>query len=344
VLDAIRAVALGRRPLSPEEARAGLRRAATAAVSSRVAADSDPEFATQCLSIRQGSAGYEYAGDLGAVGEVVYAIAIQLERAPDRFVGVVAQFIRTAAPAAVAQLLPAIRRVGPGLPDDVLIALRDRLRVTDAGRSFEPAVLQVLAEVSPSTLVEALGESVDGWMPQARAALAEVLERVGPITDQLSIRRLKLLTRLAGDGLYAVRRNAYRTLAAVDPDRFAALLASWSAVPGPEGEGLRRRSAEGAGWLPDLPTDGPVVNLVWDIESSVREAYSRAMTEREERRIAAEYEAHVLSVRAPSQVVEKWRYGAALGSFGDDRTVERLDAGDRVELPPAVRFWLERVP
>jgi hypothetical protein len=343
VLDSIRLVALGRHPLTAEELRADLRRAAIAVVSSRVAADSDPEFATQCLSVRQGTAGYEYAGDPGAVGQVVYAIALQFERAPDRFVGIVASFVRTAPPAAVAQLLPAIRRIGSELSDAVRAALSDRVRLMASGRTFEPAVLQGLADISPPTLVETMDASVDGWMPQARAAVAEVLERVGPSAEPFATRRFELLVRLAGDGLYAVRRNAYRALAAVDPDRFAALLASWAAVSGPEGEGLRRRSAEGAGWLPELPSGGRIESLAWDVEPSVREAYARAATEGEERRIAVKYEAHVLSVRDPSQVVAAWRYGAALGRFGDDRTVESLDAGDRPDLPPAVRYWFERV-
>ena len=343
VLGEIRRVAAGARPLSPDELKAGLRRAAVVAASSRVSLDTDPRFPAECLGLTPGRGGFEYPGEVREAGAVVYALGLQFERAPAVFAPAVARIIRAAQPAAVAQLMPAVRRVGSGLPEDVRTALAERVRGMDEGRSFEPSVLRALADASPATIVEALGQATDRWLPQARADLAEVLERMGSGVERLTARRFEALVRLAGDGLYAVRRNAYRALAAVDPEGFAGLLASWAAVPGATGEGLRRRAAEGAGWLPAVPIGSPIGALVWDTELSVREAYARSAAERDERRAAVEYESHVLAARDQAGVLRGWRYGAALGRVGDDRTVERLDPDDHIDLAPAVRFWLDRV-
>jgi hypothetical protein len=65
--------------------------------------------------------------------------------------------------------------------------------------------------------------------------------------------------------------------------------------------------------------------------------------DRREAEWAESYTALVLSAATPADVVRLWRYGSALAPLGDDRTVERLRERADKNLPPSVRFWLDRI-
>src|SRR5262249_32423648 len=228
-------------------------------------------------------------------------------------------------------------------PVVVLDALVARLRRADSGWVAEPPVLQTLAEVAPDRLVADGCPNVAAWLPQARADLAEALGRLGSLTEGLSHARFEVLTRLAGDGIYAVRRAAYRAAAGFDEDRFAALALSWAQWREPGRQGPRRYAAECAGWFSPTVAEEHFAPLGWDQEPAVREAYARSLRERDDPLAARECEVRVLEVRDPAGVVRNWRHGIGLSRVGDDSTIRRL--ADRLGdgLPPSVRYWLTRV-
>lgn len=105
-------------------------------------------------------------------------------------------------------------------------------------------------------------------MPQARAARAETLAGMGGLEEPLSARRFELLVQLAGDGLYAVRRAAYRALSECEQARFAAHLTSWAVARSVSDGSLQRRASGGCGWLPETAVEGPLAALAWDPEGS----------------------------------------------------------------------------
>ena len=270
------------------------------------------------------------------------AVGLLFGRDPDRFAGAVANVLRQANPPAASPALWAVRRTGHRIPI-VEEALLERVSMMDDGRVSDPQVLEVAAAIIPEKLLSRGWEKLEQWIPQARAALAVTLASIGHLEEALAERRFELLVRLAGDGLHAVRRAAYRSLARCEEVRFAALLASWAVAHFRGGEAVRRRASEGCGWLPEAPVEGPLAALAWDPEESVRESFVQASAERDERRLAKMYGTSVLAVAKPEDVFRLWRYGAALGQVGDDHSVELLERKLGNDLAPSVRFWLKRV-
>jgi len=142
-----------------------------------------------------------------------------------------------------------------------------------------------------------------------------------------------------GDGLYAVRRAAYRAAATCAPDNLASLTQGWAWRRPRNGDGPRRRAAECAGWFAVQPA--PIAALARDAEPT--KAYRQSIRQAPERALSRGYESRVLAVAAPDHVIKEWRYGVALGSVGADGTFWRLDSRIKEDLPPAVRMWLPRV-
>jgi hypothetical protein len=184
---------------------------------------------------------------------------------------------------------------------------------------------------------------MSAWLPQARADLADTLGGLGTLPEGPANARFELLSRLAGDGIYAVRRAAYRAAARCDASRFIGLAQSWAKWQERGHHGPRRYAAECAGWLPPKVNEENFVQLGWDQEPAVREAYERSRREREDRLAAGEFEERVLRVRDPAEVIRNWRHGIALSHVGDDSTIRRLTDRLGDGLPPSVRFWLKRV-
>jgi hypothetical protein len=260
-----------------------------------------------------------------------------------RFGPAVAELLRKGDSSALARVLPSVRETGAKNPPAVLDALVDRLREADGGRVADTRLLSTLAAVAPGRLLTDGCLKVSAWLPQARADLADTLGDLGPLSDRLPEARFELLTRLAGDGLYAVRRAAYRAASKCDRDRFTKLALSWARWRGSGREGPRRYAAECAGWLPAAVEAVHMAQLGWDQEPSVREAYQRSMRERADRLLAGEFETKVLGVRESADVIRNWRHGIGLSRVGDDSTIQRLSDRLGGGLPPSVRFWLERV-
>ena len=262
---------------------------------------------------------------------------------PERFGQIVASLIRDGDVSAIAHVLPWVRKMADRNPSVVLDALVTRLHAADSGQVAEPAVLQTLATVAPARLLMNGCQNIAAWLPQARADLADTVATLGHLPEELAAARFDLLTRLAGDGIYAVRRAAYRAAALSDSDKFIGLARSWAEWREPGRQGPRRYAAECAGWLPPEVVAEHLAGLGWDQEPAVRESYRRSLNERDNRLVAVEFEERVLGVRDPAAVIRMWRYGVALSHVGDDSTIRRLAAPPDDHLHPSIRFWRKRV-
>jgi hypothetical protein len=226
----------------------------------------------------------------------------------------------------------------------VVDALVTRLRRAEDGRLAELPLIDTLTLVAPDRLLADGCRGVESWLPQARAHLATVLGRLARVTPEIVHLRSQLLFRLVGDGIYAVRRAAYQAAAESALDDFLPLALGWVRADDTGGsEGLRRRAAEIAGWLPPNFVTQHLDSLRSDSEPGVREAYRRSIADRDERVLARLYEQRVLAVCNKDEVIGTWRYGVALSKVGDDLTLDRLADRLSVDLPPSVRFWISRV-
>jgi hypothetical protein len=302
--------------------------------------ETDDRFLATRLGLLVGESGVDI--ELPVVSESVpHIVARYFVASPARFAPAISTLVRTGAVDVLSAVLPSINNVRP-VPLEVLDTLALRVRRADEGL-FEPPVLHTLARIAPKYLLSPVRSNVENWLPQARAELADILGSTGALEQEQSQSRFDLLVRLAGDGVYAVRRAAYRAAARCDPDKFLALVTSWGMATEGEGEGPRRNAAEAAGWLPHAPLRTGLAALAWDREPGVRLTFRRMLAERDERLRAARYATHVCSVRHPRDVIRKWRYGVALAQIGDDATLNRLDERLATRIHPAVRLWLERI-
>ena len=340
VLGEVRALAWRTRPLTEEESNAGLDRVAAVTLASRPEALTDTVFLTECLGFQDG--GNIRVPNSPRQLEENHAVGLLFAQEPLRFAAAMADILRQADSSAIGPALWAVRRVEHTIPL-IADALLERICRMDGGRLSEPAVLKVAAGITPAGLLGREWQKLKQWMPQAREALAQTLAGLGRLAEPLATQRFNLLAQLAGDGLYPIRRAAFRALAICEEARFGALLTSWAVARTVGCEPLRQRASEGCGWLPILPAEGPLAELAWDPEKAVREACVRSAAERSERQHAASYAAMVLAATDPGDVVQHWRYGVALGKIGDDQSIELLEQRMSCDLPPSVRFWLQRV-
>ncbi|QEL17605.1 hypothetical protein [Limnoglobus roseus] len=323
----------------------GVRAAAVWLVGLQPRSRHDLAFLTTHLGLAEQDGKYVLAGPRPGGRVAPHVVAQYYAADPERFGTAVASLVGDGDEGTIALVLPAVREAANRTPAVVSDALLARLRAADQGYSFEPEVLRALAAVTPDRLLAEGCENVTAWLPQARAELAETLgELVLPSGNSLDA-RFTVLARLAVDGVYAVRREAYRQAATCEPDRLLAMVTSWAAWRDDDicRAGPRRYAAECAGWLTPEAVSGRIAGLAWDPEPAVRDAFERSVREREERRAAEAFEREVLGVSKAGSVIRHWRHGLALGRVGDDRTVRRLAGRRRQELPPAVRYWLKRV-
>jgi hypothetical protein len=318
------------------------RPAALAVLASRPGAHSDPDFLARHLGLME-QGGSLVAGPPTLWGVAPHVVGRYFVAEPERFAPAVASLLREGGASVLAHLLPSLREAKSRIPRVVVDAIVARLRKADSGRVAEPPLLHTLAAIAPDRLLTEGCPNIAAWLPQARADLADTVGELGALPEKLATARFQLLSRLAGDGIYAVRRSAYRAAMKCDSDRFIGLVLSWARWREPGRQGPRRYAAECVGWLPSTVAVEHLAELGWDQEPGVREAYQRSLRERKDRLAAAEFEAPVLKVSDPVGVARNWRYGIGVSRVGDDSTIRRL--ADRLGdgLPPSVRFWLKRV-
>jgi hypothetical protein len=190
-------------------------------------------------------------------------------------------------------------------------------------------------------------ESWGNWLPDSRCALADALGEIA-MTEGLSLdHAVHMLTSLAGDGLYAVRRSAYRALGRLAPRALIGFCEM--AAPSPDRSEeeqpaveLRRRGAEATAWLTQEAFDLLHEKYLTDRELSVREPARSARAERRQRLNAESLLEKVLGASggATDEILDAWRYGRALTEVGDDTTIRALrQYRSSTVLPPNVHHW-----
>jgi len=239
------------------------------------------------------------------------------------------------------------RREKTPIPTAVLNALLRRVRELYSPVYGETEVFEVLSTIAPNALVDQEWDSViDKWMADTQVALANALGKA-VITPERKVRCYSHLEKLAENGLYAVRRAAYRALAKQSQEHLYQLCKSWS---GSSVLNLKIHAAEAISWIEYTPEKADLEGFSEifaicsvDLEPKVREAAQRAWDERRKRLWARDYLSIVLNVKGETNrgIFDAWCYGDALGQIGDDECQEALrEHLSNQVLPPHVRYWL----
>jgi hypothetical protein len=271
---------------------------------------------------------------------ISFVIGVLYAKDPRSFALVVASVIRDGDWLELSRLEPYLGQPTQDSPAAVIDALVERIHRVQTSRTAEPELFSLLARLSPNRAVQEPWGDPSGWMPQARAEFAAAVARASlPTADLQSV-----LLPLFGDGLYGVRRSAYRAMASADSNALATICESWAlAKDGRDATELRQRAAEAGAWLPEPVRTPAIAALAWDPEPTVRQTFDRCNIERRERKWAAIYLEKVLAVNKESDLPATWRYGRALTKVGDDYALQQLEQRRRNRsLSPAVRHWLGR--
>lgn len=276
---------------------------------------------------------------------------------PDTFASLVADLIRTLPWASAVQILGKLRafdrdRDQQPPPREMVDALLQRVQQRQTRTGAELDLISLTARLIPEDFaLEAWDRFWLDWLPDARAALADALGTLHEMSGAADLQRVRLLQMLTGDGLYLVRRAAYRGL-----QRCAAhVLQQWCWTWALSDERiLRMRAAEAYAWL--LPegeqrdTYAALSRVLGsDSEPRVRQAVMRTRQERRKRLWAQAYLARVMeTVQASSisnaDVLTTWPYAEALKRVGDDTTIRTLrTALGSPELPPNIRHWFQLI-
>lgn len=328
-------------PASNGHLEGEIKEAATSLVALQPEFASDPSFLSDRLGLRSRDDGLVDAADVERA--VPYVLGRYFEIDPNRFAPAIATMVRKTNGMQQALLLPWLQGSSKGLPALVVDALMDRMLRAESSWDYDPRMLRLLADKAPGRLLTDLRSDVVRWFSEARADLADVLGEMDGLDLGLTDARFDLLVDLAGDGLHAVRRAAYRAATKVEPDRFLELALNWAAWDRSGLRGPRSRAAECAGWFPDHAESSPLRRLLHDRDPEVRRACERSLAERDDRLMAEEFESRILAIDDPRDIVPNWRYGVALAQVGDDSTLKRLEARRRELVPPSVRSWLLRI-
>jgi len=240
-----------------------------------------------------------------------------------------------------------------GQPDVPKVVAEALIRRTHERYSLlygETEIFDVLARLAPNALIEhKWNEVVAAWMPDTRVALANALRKVVAPQDSQG-QCLVALEMLTEDGLYPVRRAAYRGLAKQSTTYLYKLCQTWLASPFVE---LNLRAAEACGWIENVkPNNGQdgfaelYQQCTSHPEPGIREAVHRSWEERRQRLWSREYLGKVMGVEGKdnSEVLRTWCYGDALSQIGDDECREiLLDHVSGKPLPPNIRYWIKHI-
>jgi hypothetical protein len=343
LLNLAQSLATQGRSLTDEEQKAGIKEASLTLVASRLTEVKLQEFQAKRLGLASIDGEVHFTGYHDPPPDIYYLVGQWFSLQPVRYAPAVAKLLRTEDPRRVVPLMEAVRKIGLDNPREIKEALLERTHWMDGGRLAEPFAIDVLAAVAPDDLLADEWPLLGHWLPQARSAMADALGRILDFSTKLAASRENLLVRLTGDGLYGVRRIAYRAYANSAQEKFSALMVSWALSVGESNVEFRQRAAEGSAWVQLPGALDALHSLEWDPESAVREAYDKSFEERLERAWKQFHESRVLAAVKPEDVVRFWRHGCALDRLGDDSTIELLRQRSEQGLPPNVRFWLARV-
>jgi len=237
----------------------------------------------------------------------------------------VAELIRRVEGHGVYSLFGSDRVRGSRTPIEVAEAIVDRIRTKTTPYSVETPMFSLLGEMAPELLLNTRWEDEwDGWHPDGRTALLDAIGRLSPNDTIVPDRVVVIARRLADDGLYSVRRSAYRAMAEHATEWLEILVKEW--CEGGVDVDYRKRAAEACVWLsPNEELPSTIAELLVDPEADVRQIAQASCHERRERRWCRQYIQSIIEgINGGKPVLELYRYGHALGKIGDN--------GDQAEL------------
>jgi hypothetical protein len=262
-----------------------------------------------------------------------------------RLAPAVADVLRRSRSDAVFRLFPSVIHHGLNTPPIIADALVGRIYERFRRNFVETSLFDVLAKVAPNRLVlESWAKVWDSWLPEGRGALCDAIRTNSFLSHDA--RAIAMLSALGFDSTFAVRRAAFRALAAVDADALESSCRYWADSDNVE---IRQRAAEAAAWLPsETVNDDEIeeIGLATDRERSVRNIAEEILPARRKRDWATQFLDRILSVRSGENqnVLPAYRFGRALEKLGDDDARRRLTEHiANAELPPNVVHWLNGI-
>lgn len=246
---------------------------------------------------------------------------------------------------AMFQVIDSVRHYGRMTPEKVVDAITSRIYRRSTKNSAETFLFGLLGELAPERLAsEQWDQHWSQWLPEARAALSDVLGET-PLEESNAIgHAVALLAILGFDGIYAVRRAAYRAMSAINIASFVDTCGAWARELEVR---FRLRAAEAARWIPEDATPEGTFDdwgLTYDIEPSVRDIAKTIIEDRHKQRWMEEYLNHVLAATDDATVFAAYRYGRALVKIGDDSTARQLRKHlASVDLAGHVKHWIRRI-
>lgn len=311
-----------------------------------------PDFLQERLHLSADGDQWNYLYATTANSWTVGMIGALYCHAPYRFAPAMATLLEHSRMFEIFPLLRTLDRVHGDknrlVPPEIQVALLSRL-VQFQNEMFNTPTqfLLTCAHLFPDALAQQMHNNEwDTWTPEMRAALAEALGE-GQYSEETARKQaITHLLQLLCDAQYRVRRAACRSLATLCPDALLDVCTAWTYAASME---LRRRAAEGLGWLPIVKEAWQKEihllqqRLIADQDSLVREVMNRAALERRQRIWANEYLVQIRRVygQKNQERLATWRYGYALTKIGDEITLAELQKDIRQpQLVPDERQWL----
>lgn len=234
------------------------------------------------------------------------------------------------------------------VPKEITDALVRRL-VGKMSRFYtETDAFELLAKIEPDALLQQeIIDALPAWMSDSYIALANAL-RTAKVSAEFTGKRLMVLESLTENGMYSVRRSAYRALATHSSVHLYGLCKSWFESPILK---LNLRAAEASGWIDNVTIDGKdgfqelQAIAISHPEANVRNAFKLSYDARRRRNWAKTYLDRILSATGQdnSDVLNLWRYGDALSKVGDDEIRDVLhNYLSKNHLPSNIRFWIRK--
>jgi hypothetical protein len=310
----------------------------------------EPELLTTRLGLQRVEQKWDWLPTAEAIGGAPFIIGLLYLQDPETLTPAIKSLLQEGDWQAVFPILSLMNDTydkpgQPSLSTEIKEALMVRARSRQTKVYAETELFHTLARLAPEELAREPWETMwSNMLPDARAALADALGTANYEKERLQSQAIYHLLGLMGDGLYAVRRSAYRGLARMSSHMLEAACESWAEAPSVE---LRQRAAEAYAWLLGKGGLSDSVEklhqqLVTNPERTVRQASDRAWSEGRERIWAEEYLSRVLHLDDTSNegILAVWPHSQALMKIGDDECRRRILAELKAkQFPPHVKHW-----
>ena len=310
-----------------------------------------PQLMRNMLNIEKNGTDWEWLTGKSQFEWAAFEIGVLYNKNPESYSNVISSLVESQDWRTTTQIFGWLETTHlgegkPELPKNVRNALLYRLIHKMSPLYSEVDTFGVLANLAPDNLVNNdLAKAVFNWMPDSKVALANSL-RSAQISQDLHRQCIVMLESLVDDGMYSVRRAAYRAITKYSMEHLFNLCKSWIESPILK---LNMRAAEACGWIENIASDSEqefedLKSACFNhLELNVREAIKRSWKERRHRQWGRIYLEKVLAVQGKNndEILQAWRFGDVLTRVGDDETYQLLvEHLTQKQLPPNVHFWI----